>query len=562
MVNPSGVNTALSKMTREEFLASLQDSKPIKKGSKLGSALPTSLFKRYSTSNPPDEELNMAILRMCCANHARNDSSQHCVHVRLSDAIEAQATEGPAFRHFTLTDDEANMVDKYGNTLLHTAARWGARISLLLLILRHTDDVQAVNHRGETFLHVYYPPEDPRMKPVSFLNLLRQLRARGFDFCHRDVEKQTFLQPLVAKKGFPVETLYYVFREVGQGAARFLVANRCANGERLWHSIRRNLDQAAPKLHRIFGDELEFIRRYLPEFSCETKAPSTADTSTLGSESSISVHPNDSDPDPNDRNSAQNLRRTPMMKLFRRAASGRGFPDKELVEKLESLFESASKQPDFDLQTYLGRRDTEGNSALHYAAEFGLVPAVQFLCAKGAQVNVFNNCGNTPLQLVKFAIQRTDVRSDIHMEARYLRCAVILLENGAFDQSKLVSERSEIFPFDVFDGSERSIANLVKQGVASQCRGLHLLTSSMSHPHCPPLPPACHGEDGEYEGCAPREWQVWDGPNQWQAQVGGVAGVGMSMASGQQPWEWDENHGHHAYRMNLTFQTGTGVLTQ
>ncbi|KAL2123665.1 hypothetical protein VTJ04DRAFT_30 [Mycothermus thermophilus] len=489
-VNPSGANTALSRMTREEFLAMLQE-KPRKpgRGGASGPGGISGLFKpKYSSVKPSDEDLNSALVRMCCAHYVGRGG---CVHERLSRAIAAQCDEGPDFIHFNVSEEEANMTDKYGNSLLHVAARWGARVSLLLLILKRTDEVQVINDRGETFLHVFDPPENPRMRPISFLNLIRTLRTRGFDFCHRDVEKQTFLHRLTARKEFPIETLYYVFREVGHGAARFLVANRCANGERLFDSVRRNLEQCAPKLHRIFGDEKEFIRRYLPEFG-DGKVPSTADTSTIGSDSLMSIHPAEAAPalhlplDPNESN-AHKVRRTPLMKLFRRTAAGRGpVSDAELTSKMEEIFEVASKAPEFDLKSYLGKRDTEGNTALHYAAEFGLVPAVQFLLSKGASVNVFNNCGNTPLQLVKFAIQRTDVRSDIHMEARYLRCAVLLLEQGAIDQSKLVSERSVIFPHTVFDGSERSISNLMQQGVATQCRGLHLLTASVRH-HPPPF---------------------------------------------------------------------------
>ncbi|KAL1837316.1 hypothetical protein VTJ49DRAFT_4038 [Mycothermus thermophilus] len=508
-VNPSGANTALSRMTREEFVAMLQE-KPRKPGKGPSAAGPIGgLFKsKYSSAKPSTEDLNAALVRMCCAHYVGRGG---CVHERLSRAIDAQRDESHDFTHFRITDEEANMVDKYGNSLLHVAARWGARVSLLLYILKRTDEVQLVNLRGETFLHVFDPPEVPRMRPVSFLNLVRTLRGRGFDFCHRDVDKQTFLHNLVARKEFPIETLYYVFREVGHGAARFLVANRSANGERLWHSVRRNLELTQPKLHRIFGDEVEFIRRYLPEFG-EGKAPSTADTSTIGSDSLMSIHPAEAAPalylplDPHESN-AQKVRRTPLMKLFRRTAAGRGpISDAELTAKMQEIFDAASKAPEFDMKGYLGKRDTEGNTALHYAAEFGLVPAVQLLCTKGASVNVFNNCGNTPLQLVKFAIQRTDVRSDIHMEARYLRCAVLLLEQGAIDQSKLVSERSVIFPHTVFDGSERSISNLMRQGVATQCRGLHLLTSSVRH-HPPPFPDIAEndefgqgsqGQHGEY----------------------------------------------------------------
>ncbi|KAK4167744.1 hypothetical protein QBC43DRAFT_136812 [Cladorrhinum sp. PSN259] len=557
-VNTSGANTAMSKLTRDEFLALLADKprKPKPNGRSTGG-----IFRpKYSNVNPTTEELNTALVNMCCAGFLGPDRERPgCVHERLSKAIDAQATEGPAFRNFTITDEEANMVDKYGNSLLHVAARWGARVSLLLLIIRHTDDIQMVNERGETFLHVYDPPGQPNLRPVSFLNLVRCLRSRGFDFCHRDVDKRTFLHYLVAKKEFPVETLYYVFREVGHGAARFLVASKATNGERLWDSVRRNLERTAPKLHRIFGDEVEFIRRYLPEFS-DSKAPSTADTSTCGSDSLISLgyHAMSSYmaiTDPND-SSAQNVRRSPLMKLLRRFASGRSsLSDAELQAKLETLFEASNKATDFDLQGYLGKRDTEGNTALHYASEFGIVTAVQFLCLKGANVNVFNNCGNTPLQLVKYAIQRTDVRSDIHMEARYLRCAVLLLEQGAFDQTKLVSERSIIFPYDVFDGSERQIASLVKQGVANQCRGLHLLTSSVKHhgmmtyedpdghQHCQ------HGSGGGGLGGGSFGWADHGG------LLEGFLGRGRSRSKRFGSHHHHEHNGGPVNHMSMTFQT-------
>lgn len=516
-INETGATIAMSKLSREDFLALLEEKPETRpataKGAKNGKQSkgtkvptlknPTTLFRRnpYSDVKPTTEELNGALVSMCCAA-SFGASPLGCVHERLSRAINAQRSEGPDFCQFTVTDEEANAVDKYGNTLLHVAARWGARVSLLILILRHTHDISLVNHRGETFLHVYDPPNHPRLRAASFINLIRCLRSKGFDFCQRDVDKQTFLHLLVPKKTFPVELMHCLFREVGNGTSRFLVASKSAHDERLWHCVRKNLNQHAPKLHRVFGDEIELARRYLPEFSDSRSSSRNAFTPDMGRMSweSDSYRSQQQDKRGSMTSSVGShyptAKRTPLMELLRRIAAGREPNDKDLEARLEKALgintPGGGKLSNAELSALLNERDTEGNAALHYAAEFGIVAAVKYLCAHAAQVNCFNNCGNTPLQLVKYAIQRTDVMSDVHMEARYLRCAVLLLERGAIDQSKLVSEKSMIFPYDVFDGSERCIANLINQGVANQCKGLHLLSNSTVRHHHHYHPPQDH----------------------------------------------------------------------
>ncbi|KAK0609744.1 hypothetical protein B0T17DRAFT_458507, partial [Bombardia bombarda] len=479
-LNEGGNSAALSKLSREDFL-SLLEEKPEKAGKPAKTS--NNMFRRKQGDiAPTHEELNAALVESCC--HAFADSDRRgCIHKRLSAAIDAQRSEGEAFCKFSVTDAEANKVDKFGNSLLHTAARWGARVSILLLLLRHTVEDRLTNERNETFLHLWQPPSHPHLRPASFLNLVRSLRARGFDFCQRDVGKRPFLHHLVAKKEFPVEILHCLFREIGHGAARFLVATKSSDDERLWHCVRKNLAQRSPKLQRVFGDEVEFVRRYLPEFS-DSRSSSSRDVATPASECPSWAHGCRYGHDSQDLSHSGGLtvKRTPLMELLRRiASSGKDTFDRDLEAELASVLGSGAKAPNSELRPVLNARDTEGNTALHYAAEFGIVAGVKFLCQNGSQVNAFNNCGNTPLQLVKYAIQRTDVASDVQMEARYIRCAVLLLDRGAIDQSKLVSERSVIFPYDVFDGSERSIANLERQGVASQCKGLHLLSPSRHH---------------------------------------------------------------------------------
>ncbi|KAK3681129.1 hypothetical protein B0T22DRAFT_531406 [Podospora appendiculata] len=523
-VNEASASVTLSRLSREDFLSLLEEKLPNNSNNSSGNnnnnnnnnnksknSKPTlktpSIFQRNKHADPPSgpttEELNAALVSMCCstaiATAGRSSSTSGpggCVHERLSRAIDDQRTEGPAFRDFWVTETEVNAADRFGNTLLHVAARWGARVSILILLLRYTHDVQMTNHRGETFLHLYDPPPSPRLRPASFLNLVRCLRSRGFDFCQRDVDKQTFLHCLVARRNFPVEILHCVFREVARGTARFLVASKSGREERLWHCVRKNLVQQSPKLHRVFGDEVEFSRSSsrdattpaseVPSWAqgCHRRTVPAADrdSESVGSGEEL------------DASSGQRVKRTALMELLRKVATGRDSSDRDLEARMESIV--GAKTPTPELTALLDARDAEGNTALHYAGEFGIVAAVRFLCVNGAQVSVFNNCGNTALQLVKYAIQRTDVTSDVHMEARYLRCAVLLLERGAIDQTKLVSERSVIYPYDVFDGSERCIANLENQGVANRCRGLHLLPPSPTHPGGHGHHHHGHGRDG------------------------------------------------------------------
>ena len=513
----SGPVDPLSKSSRSEFLRSF-------------AARFTTLWgPKAPKAELTDEALNRACINICCGAVKLRQLyytlalggegplvpdntppySPDCVHMRLGRAVSAQSDmKAPGFREFVLTDEEANMVDEFGNKLLHVAARWGARVSLLMTILKRTDGLTWSNGKGETFLHVYDPPSGPLFRASSFLTLVGYLRSRGFDWCQRDVEKRTSLQRLVEKKDFPVEALHGFFQQIPHASARFLVTKRAACGDRLWDGVQRNLKQRAPQLLRVFGDEQEFLRRYLPEFK-EGPVPLDArrprqtqrggDPNSPGREFSHRPRRN---PD---------AKRTGLMELLRRVGSEGTELEPKAVE-LESKTAGRKPKPTTDLEAlmaaeipatnptgYLRKRDKEGNTALHYAAEFGLPNAVRFLCEAFAATNappgdggrrdglhIINNCGNTPLQLVRHAIQRTDVQSDILMEARYLLCAVALLEAEPADEAGPRPTREASLPWilggksTVFDGSEGSVDSRRHRDVAWPCKGLHLLSASQA----------------------------------------------------------------------------------
>jgi hypothetical protein len=246
--------------------------------------------------------------------------------------------------------------------------------------------------------------------------------------------------------------------------------------ERLWHCVRKNLDQQCLKLNQVFGDEKEFIRRYLPEFSHSDHCNTTGSSQCAAASSTeLSAHtsPLTRQYGRAGQGANQEAKMTPLMDLLHEiGTSGEDPKAIELEASMKEIIRTDEAVRCCSKSEYMSCRDKEGNTALHYAAEFGIVSAVKYLCDTGkVRINVLNNCGNTPLQLVKYAIQRTDVKCDINMESRYLRCAVLLLTAGAKNMSNITNE-----PSILYDGSERSIEALVRQGVAQRCRGLHLLS--------------------------------------------------------------------------------------
>lgn len=88
--------------------------------------------------------------------------------------------------------------DRFGNTALHIAAALGAQYSDLRSmiqgnIFQKALNVHQVNTANQTFMHVLNPSN---LNLKDMLHLKKDLQAKDFDFYQRDVQGQTFLEPL------------------------------------------------------------------------------------------------------------------------------------------------------------------------------------------------------------------------------------------------------------------------------------------------------------------------------------------------------------------------------
>jgi len=83
------------------------------------------------------------------------------------------------------------------------------------------------------------------------------------------------------------------------------------------------------------------------------------------------------------------------------------FWNRERIQRYPTIFEAAEQGDVTDLKTHLlkgaivNSKDSEGKTALHYAAAGGYERAVRYLISQGGNVNSEDNDGMTPLQRAK-----------------------------------------------------------------------------------------------------------------------------------------------------------------
>jgi hypothetical protein len=98
--------------------------------------------------------------------------SESCPHRRLASSV----IEEDCFLH----EEDLLTVDAAGETLIHTAARWGASLDLISFLLSRLNKPDVTNFRGETFVHLLRPSQTRGFWEV-FPRLLADILNRGFN---------------------------------------------------------------------------------------------------------------------------------------------------------------------------------------------------------------------------------------------------------------------------------------------------------------------------------------------------------------------------------------------
>ncbi|KAK5657624.1 hypothetical protein OQA88_2696 [Cercophora sp. LCS_1] len=383
---------------------------------------------------------NKAVVAKCCSGHvarccAAGNPGRLCAHQRLRQVIGSvlpcQEKKSRVRPPFVVTKREVNERDALGNTLLHVAAAWGAPISVLMDILKHSDNVSTTNNNSETFLHVFEPC--PATTTVAAFNdLVSYLYKRGFEFGCEDAEQRTCLSRLVARPSFPLRALN-AFVELPGGIGRFFLQHKSRRGERLRHVICRRLNDQKLAVPQDNGDDDEAS---LAHQICEGSfALDGGPKSRTLSPSPPPCSPSPQDAEPDDgfldffihydfdvNHQASRTGRTPLMMLLARLQPGKQLQGKAELALCRLLCMGAG----FDL------RDHRGETALHYAVRLGLPSVVERLCAHNADVDAANHRALTPFHLAQLGMRDLrDLLSSPRMSIRFMQCATILAEYGA-----------------------------------------------------------------------------------------------------------------------------------
>ncbi|KAF2794217.1 ankyrin [Melanomma pulvis-pyrius CBS 109.77] len=390
----------------------------------------------------PDEVLNRAI-----SCKAQAEAAVTSLRVFLSDCPIPNG-------ELTLDDPklcQINDPDVYGNTTLFFAARSGAPIEILIDILRHVVDVNALNDDGQTFLFLLDLDGvslkrccciAPLMLSHSseFECLIRQLEARCFDFDHIDHNGRHFLSYLCASTPFKgdclidlaekdlgwkerLQSLSWVRDSSGSFLQDFLGLN-VNNG------VLARLDVNNEGLTKYISEQFSppFIQDPLSEndgkrrtaFHEYIRGEEFLRTTSLLSEL---IRQNKLVYGPGylreNINKYDELGHTPIMDFLDRAVGGR-LDEESIVAKTRDLVAFGAN---------INARARDGSTLLHIVAKKSCPELLQYVLSVGVQANCRDEAGLTALDYVAESLTRSRTSSaPASLTARSLKAAIPLLD--------------------------------------------------------------------------------------------------------------------------------------
>jgi hypothetical protein len=346
----------------------------------------------------------------------------------------------------------------FGNTALFFAARSGAPIEILQLLLRHLkqEDIRATNTDGQTFL--FFVDPDPygisfsrcrcydQPHTSGFECLIRELEVQGFDFDHTDHNGRHFLSYICASKSFRGRWLINLADSDPCWKLRLqlLSAVRDSSGSFLQDYMPISNDKEElreymssqfllPSMHDPRPGDYINSRTMLHEY---IRSPDFLRTATRLSEL---VHANNYLRIPwlgcvtESINKYDEMGYTPCLEFLNRVGDGQ-LNEETIVAKTRDLIA---------LGANIHARARDGSTLLHLAAKKLYPKLLKYLLSAGIQANCRDQAGWTALDHVtQSLIRSTSLAAPVSLTARSFKAAVPLL--GSVSGGKLETVTSKM----------------------------------------------------------------------------------------------------------------------
>jgi ankyrin repeat protein len=441
--------------------ASTSSRTPTRQSSLAPSQTPSSTATQTATQaagKPLITEEEAAVWDACCFEVT---PGPRCVHRRLKDALRSRGRTA-----LTILPREAETVDRLGNTLLHTAADWGASLELLHSLIEQGAKPHTMNRSRETFLHLYRPWKDKTLNADAIFAFVGALERRYFNFGILDGSGMAFYHRWIQAPAMTIDVLVHFLAPLPRYARQSILGDQKKQGVQLRSWIQAR--QSAGNFLHLFLD---------PESALGPDGPQQRDAAPPAAE--------DAEP-PLDQKRASFLLPTsragwnPLHHLVAAAprvtpatardylaaldralaaAAPRDLENRELLTQRTPLLTLVATWPtgggggsggggggglgghelaEAVLARLLARgaqvrvEDAEGRTALHLAAlGGGGAAAALALCRAGAEVNAEDKGGATPADLVWRGVVEGG-RAGVGGEGggRLVECGAVLFDYG------------------------------------------------------------------------------------------------------------------------------------